>query len=67
MANHLLNLIFSKPGNFETSTGLFNDYAPNASGQRSKAWYTLPANWPTGWQSNAPQGTQVNQAAPAGV
>ena len=67
MPNHILNLIFSKQNNYETATGLFNDYNPNFSGQRSKAWYTLPAGWPTGWPSNAQQGIQVQQAPSAGL
>lgn len=48
MSAYLLNLIFDYPGTANTATGLFNDYsATDPVGAQSKAWYTIPAGWPS--------------------
>jgi hypothetical protein len=47
MSAYLLNLIFDHPANADSATGLFNDYSTtDPVGDRSKAWYTIPAGWP---------------------
>lgn len=48
MAAYLLNLIFGRPTAASSATGLFNDYDDFAPvGAQSKAWYTIPAGWPS--------------------
>lgn len=45
---YLLNLIFARPAAAGSATGLFNNYNVLAPvGAQSKAWYAVPAGWPS--------------------